>query len=75
MIARPFFVNGAKFQKEVIFGVLQWSVLGPILFLVLISDINEEISESFLSSFADDNKINYPIGDQSTLGQPKQHEL
>ena len=38
-------------------GVTQGSVLGLLLFLVLISDIDNGILESFLSSFADDTRV------------------
>ena len=38
-------------------GVPQGSVIGPLLFLVLISDIDQEIVSAFLSSFADDTRI------------------
>ena len=38
-------------------GVPQGSVIGPLLFLVLIGDIDKNIVSSFLSSFADDTRL------------------
>ena len=35
----------------------QGSVLGPLLFLVLISDIDSDVTSAFLSSFADDTRV------------------
>ena len=51
-------VNGARSQKsDVQSGVPQGSVLGPLLFLILIGDIDENIATAFLSSFADDTRV------------------
>ena len=51
-------VDGHKSDPcSVISGVPQGSVLGPILFLILISDIDADTTSSFSSSFADDTRI------------------
>ncbi|XP_066933083.1 uncharacterized protein [Clytia hemisphaerica] len=41
---------------HVISGVPQGSVLGPLIFLILIGDIDKEVVHSFLKSFADDTR-------------------
>lgn len=51
--------------KPVISGVPQGSVLGPILFLILISDIDGKLAHSTASSFADDTRITMPLKNSS----------
>ena len=58
-------VNNARSkQMDVKSGVPQGSVLGPLLFLILIGDIDQEIARSFLSSFADDTRIGCQISSE-----------
>jgi hypothetical protein len=58
-------VNSAKSKSiEVISGVPQGSVLGPLIFLILIGDIDKDIVTSFLSSFADDTRIGREVDDE-----------
>ena len=55
-------VNGVKSKaQKVISGVPQGSVLGPLIFLILIGDIDEKIMHCILKSFADDTRATKSI--------------
>ena len=44
-------------KSKVLSGVPQGSVLGPIIFLLLIGDIDEDVKHSRVRSFADDTRV------------------
>ena len=59
-------INGSSSTTiPVTSGIPQGSVLGPILFLIYINDLPEEI-DCFIKLFADDSKLYKPV---STLGE------
>ena len=53
-------------EAQVRSGIPQGSVLGPLLFLIHISDINYEITDSTVSCFAEDTRILLGIIDEDT---------
>ena len=48
-------------QEKVVSGVPQGSVLGPLLFIILMIDINDSIMHAALGSYADDTRLWHTI--------------
>ena len=57
------FPGGNSADSPVLSGVPKGTVLGPLLFLIIISDIDNDVSKSNLVSFADDTQIYKQIQD------------
>ena len=53
--------GGVGFDSPVISGVPQGTVLDPLLFIILMCDINSGITSSSMVSFADDTRLYYGI--------------
>ena len=61
-------VDGRKSSPHLVnSGVPQGSVLGPLLFLILIGDIDQNVASSFISSFADDTRVGRQVADEEDV--------
>ena len=49
--------GGVSKDSPVLSGVRQDTVLGPLLFIIMVSDINKHILSSKIISFADDTRV------------------
>lgn len=55
-------VDGSTSEyADILSGVPQGSVLGPLLFIIMVGDINEYVKYSHVSSFADDTRLKKAI--------------
>ena len=63
-----------SYPKDKCTGVPQVSILGPLLFLIYITDIVEGI-QSDINSFADDTCLSMAVGNRNTAGTILQNDI
>lgn len=61
--------------KQINYGVPQGSVLGPLLFVIYINDLNRSIKSSTVYHFADDTSLIYSEKSFKKLTQKMNHDL
>ena len=66
-------VNGCMSEEEdVISGVPQGTVLAAILFVIMISDIDENAKRSIVRSFADDTRTSKTINNSNDIKEKQE---
>ena len=62
---------GIREDHPVLSGVPQETVLGPLLLLIMIFDIDKDVSTSELVSFAGDTRLYSGVGYVTDCGNPQ----
>ena len=67
--------NTLSNETMISYGVPQGSVIGPLLFLIYINDLNEAISHSLIHNFADDTNILFSNKSLKKINKNINHDL
>ena len=69
-------INGmSSFHQPIKHGVPQWSVLGPLLFLIYINHLNHVVKHSTVRHFADGTNLIYSISSLKSIIKYINHGL
>ena len=69
-------INGiSSLHQPITHGVPQWSVLGPLLFLIYINNLNHVVKHSTVRHFADGTNLLYSISSLKSINKYINHGL